>query len=62
MPTTRDAQGFLTLGGVRLADVARDQQIGTPSYVYDLDAIGAGITRLANAVEEMRHVEHTLPR
>jgi diaminopimelate decarboxylase len=39
MPTTRDEKGRLTLGGVALAELARDPAIGTPTYVYDLDAI-----------------------
>jgi diaminopimelate decarboxylase len=39
MPALRDSAGRLTLGGVPLVDLARDADIGTPTYVYDLDAI-----------------------
>lgn len=39
MATSRRSDGVLVLGGVSLADVARDAKLGTPAYVYDLDAI-----------------------
>ena len=41
MPSSRRPDGVLTLGGIPLADLAADPIIGTPSYVYDLDAIAA---------------------
>ncbi len=41
MPASRRPDGVLALGGVSLAEIARDPRFGTPSYVYDLDAITA---------------------
>lgn len=40
MPAERDDAGELCLGGVRLSKLARDPAVGTPAYVYDLDAMG----------------------
>jgi diaminopimelate decarboxylase len=54
--TKRDGEGFLTLGGVRLVDVARDPRIGTPAYVYDLDAIAAEARDLRAAFDDARHL------
>jgi diaminopimelate decarboxylase len=51
MATTRDASGRLTLGGVALADLARDPAIGTPTYVYDVDAIAAEARELDAAFD-----------
>jgi diaminopimelate decarboxylase len=51
MATTRDASGRLELGGVALADLARDPAIGTPTYVYDLDAIAAEARELDGAFD-----------
>lgn len=39
MATSRRADGVLTLGGVSLVELARDPRVGTPSYVYDVDAM-----------------------
>jgi diaminopimelate decarboxylase len=36
-----DSRGKLTLGGLVLEELALDPSIGTPTYVYDLDAIAA---------------------
>jgi diaminopimelate decarboxylase len=41
MPSSRRSDGVLTLGGVSLAEIARDPRFATPAYVYDLDAIAA---------------------
>ena len=41
MPASRRPDGVLALGGVSLADIANDPRFGTPTYVYDLDAITA---------------------
>jgi diaminopimelate decarboxylase len=41
MPTSRRSDGVLVLGDVSLAQVARDPRLGTPVYVYDVDAIAA---------------------
>jgi diaminopimelate decarboxylase len=40
-PSSRRPDGVLELGGVSLAELARDERVGTPAYVYDLDAIAA---------------------
>ncbi len=56
MVTARDEQGYLTLGGVRLADLARDPRIGTPAYVYDVDAIAAEARALDAAFEGAPHL------
>jgi diaminopimelate decarboxylase len=39
MTLLRGQSGQLELGGVDLAEVARDPSLGTPTYVYDLSAI-----------------------
>jgi diaminopimelate decarboxylase len=56
MATSRDTQGALCLGGLRLVDVARDARIGTPSYVYDLAAIEAEARALDAAFEGAPHL------
>jgi diaminopimelate decarboxylase len=56
MALTRRADGTLELGGVSLADLARDARIGTPAYVYDLDAIGAQARELQRAFEGAPHL------
>jgi diaminopimelate decarboxylase len=56
MATARDEEGFLTLGGVRLASLARDPRIGTPSYVYDVDAIAAEARALDAAFDGAPHL------
>ena len=56
MATEVDSEGWLTLGGVRLALLARDASIGTPSYVYDLDAIAREARELRAAFEGVPHL------
>jgi diaminopimelate decarboxylase len=56
MATSRDGEGFLTLGGVRLVDLARDEGLGTPTYVYDLDAIANEARELERAFEGAPHL------
>ncbi|MGO8997451.1 MAG: diaminopimelate decarboxylase [Polyangiaceae bacterium] len=56
MATQRDQEGALRLGGVRLEDLARDARIGTPSYVYDLDAIAGEARALDAAFEGAPHL------
>jgi len=56
MATSRDGEGFLTLGGVRLVDLARDESVGTPTYVYDLDAIANEARELERAFEGTPHL------
>jgi diaminopimelate decarboxylase len=56
MPTTRDERGMLRLGGVDLAAVLRQTGAGTPTYVYDLDAIAAEARALEAAFEGAPHL------
>jgi diaminopimelate decarboxylase len=56
MATSVDREGWLTLGGVRLAALARDASIGTPSYVYDLDAIALEARELKSAFDGAPHL------
>jgi diaminopimelate decarboxylase len=51
---TRSAHGDLALGGVPLSALARDA--GTPTYVYDLDAMTAEANALEQAFEGSPHV------
>jgi diaminopimelate decarboxylase len=55
MATTRDASGALLLGGQKLADVVSDPTIGTPTYVYDLDAIAAEARAMHAAFDGAPH-------
>jgi diaminopimelate decarboxylase len=56
MSLTRRSDGSLELGGVVLADLVQDARIGTPSYVYDLDAITAGARALQAAFDGAPHL------
>ena len=56
MATGRDARGSLTLGGVELIELARDPAIGTPTYVYDLDAIAGEARELGAAFDGAPHL------
>jgi diaminopimelate decarboxylase len=56
MATVRDAEGSLTIGGVRLGDLANDPSVGTPTYVYDLDAIAAEARELDAAFDGAPHL------
>lgn len=56
MPTTRDDAGELCLGGVRLTDLARDPRIGTPAYVYDLDAMARDAAEIESAFRGRSHL------
>jgi len=47
MATSRDARGRLVLGGVALEEVAA--LAGTPTYVYDLGAMRAGVREITAA-------------
>ncbi len=51
---TRDRRGNLFLGGCSLSGVVLDA--GTPTYVYDLDAMAAEAKALDDAFEEAPHV------
>lgn len=42
----RDAQGAALLGGAALADLVRQAGVPTPTYVYDLDGLGAAARAL----------------
>lgn len=56
MSTTRDDQGRLLLGGVALASLAKAPGVGTPAYVYDLDAMDAEARELIAAFEGAPHL------
>jgi diaminopimelate decarboxylase len=54
MSLTRDASGLLRLGGGDLADLV--SRVGTPSYVYDIDAIAAEARALRSAFDDAVHL------
>lgn len=54
--TTRNAAGQLVLGGLSLKDVANDPRFGTPTYVYDLDAMDAEADALRDAFAGHPHL------
>lgn len=54
--TQRDATGSLVLGGVALAGLSRHEDVGSPTYVYDLDAIAAGARALEGAFDGTPHL------
>jgi diaminopimelate decarboxylase len=54
MPLTRDESGGLLLGGLPLQRALLD--VGTPSYVYDLDAIARSARELDQAFEGASHL------
>jgi diaminopimelate decarboxylase len=54
MPVSRDPSGHLVLGGVRLAAVAA--HAGTPTYVYDLDAIAVEARAMQAAFDGAAHM------
>ncbi len=56
MVAVRGPDGVLALGGVSLAALVRDARIGTPSYVYDLDAIAAEAKALDAAFDGTPHL------
>ncbi len=56
MPTTRDVNGALLLGGVRLIDLAFDSSISTPTYVYDVDAMAQEARELRAAFDGAPHL------
>jgi diaminopimelate decarboxylase len=56
MPTTRDPNGALHLGGVALESLARDPAIGTPAYVYDLSAMAQEARDLRAAFDDEPHL------
>ncbi len=48
----RDGRGVLTCNTKPVADLLRDAKIGSPAYVYDLDAIGDAARALVDALGE----------
>lgn len=56
MSATRNTSGVLTLGGVALPELARDPRIGTPAYVYYLDAMALAARALIAAFEGTPHL------
>lgn len=55
MATTRDADGRLVLGGIRLAELFSSAQ-KTPAYVYDLDGIAAEAREIEAAFDGHPHL------
>ena len=53
---TRDSEGMLSVGGIRLADIAATH--GTPLYVYAGDGIRDDFTRFAAAVAPVNGTVH----
>ena len=53
---TRDSEGMLSVGGLRLADIAASH--GTPLYVYAGDGIRDDFTRFAAAVAPVNGTVH----
>jgi diaminopimelate decarboxylase len=57
MATVRDSSsGELLFGGVRLVEVVDHAAAGTPTYVYDVDAMAAGARALDGAFEQTPHL------
>ena len=56
MASSRRSDGVLVLGGVSLAELARDARLGTPAYVYDLDAIAAEASELRAGFDGVPHL------
>jgi diaminopimelate decarboxylase len=52
---TRDDRGVV-LGGMPLRDIFGSGEVGTPAYVYDLDAIAAEARSLAAGFGDTRHL------
>jgi len=56
MASSRRSDGVLVLGGVSLAEIAREARLGTPAYVYDLDGIAAEASDLRAGFEGAPHL------
>ncbi len=56
MPTTRDGEGRLCLGGVPLETALSEAGFGTPAYVYDLSGMAADAKELDSAFEGAPHL------
>lgn len=54
MPFSRDESGALTLDGIELTELVH--RFGTPSYVYDLDAMALAARALNSAFEGASHL------
>ena len=54
MPILRDPSGHLTLGGLRLAEI--ELESGTPTYVYDLDAMADEARFIGASFDGMTHL------
>lgn len=52
----RDADGQVTLGGARLADLLTSAGVSTPAYFYDLDGIQDTVTRLEQTLGDRDHL------
>lgn len=56
MVALRRTDGVLLFGGVELVTIARDPRFGTPTYVYDIDAIALEARELREAFEGAPHL------
>ena len=54
MALARDSEGRLTIGSLPLSEAVKS--VGTPTYVYDLDAIRDGARALREAFGQERHL------
>lgn len=52
----RDAQGALVFSGTSVAALFHEAKVGTPAYLYDLDAIVAGARALEASFGAARHL------
>jgi len=53
---SRDANGLATLSGAPLGDLVDKAGVGTPAYVYDLDAIREEAAAVVAALGDARHL------
>lgn len=56
MPTTRDGDGHLCLGGAPLERVLQEAGVGTPAYVYDVSGVVASARALRAAFDGAPHL------
>ena len=54
--TSRDAGGVLCLNGIPLEPLTKLEGVGTPTYVYDLDAMAAEARAIESAFEKASHL------
>ncbi len=52
----RRSDGVLALGGLSLVDIARDARVGTPAYIYDVDAMMSEARELKSGFDDASHL------